>query len=36
MVKGSGEGVFEGATGRLDFKDDIDAGNYPYRGHFTF
>lgn len=36
MVNGSGEGVFEGATGRLDFKDDIDAGNYPYRGHFSF
>ena len=33
IVTGSGEGVFEGATGRLDFKDDIDAGNFPYRGH---
>ena len=30
---GSGEGVFEGVTGRLDFKDDIEAGNFPYRGH---
>lgn len=30
---GTGTGVFEGVTGRLDFKDDIDTGNYPYRGH---
>ena len=29
----SGEGVFEDVTGRLDFKDDIEAGNFPYRGH---
>lgn len=36
LVKGSGEGVFAGATGRLDIKDDINAGNYPYRGHFQF
>jgi hypothetical protein len=36
IVDGSGEGVFEGATGRLDFKDDIEAANYPYRGHIRF
>jgi len=36
IVEGSGTGVFEGVTGRLDFKDDIAAGNYPYRGHFRF
>jgi hypothetical protein len=36
IVKGSGTGVFEGVTGRLDFKDDIEAGNYPYRGHLRF
>jgi len=36
IVKGSGTGVFEGVTGRLDFKDDIEAGNYPYRGHLQF
>ena len=34
IVAGSGEGVFEGATGRFDMRDDIDAGNFPYRGHF--
>jgi hypothetical protein len=36
VVKGSGEGVFEGVTGRLDMKDNIEDGNYPYRGHFAF
>lgn len=29
----SGTGVFEGFSGRLDFKDDVEAGNFPYRGH---
>lgn len=33
IVKGSGTGVFEGATGRLDFKDDVDCGVAHYRGH---
>lgn len=36
IVKGSGEGSFEGVTGRLDFKDDVEAGNFPYRGHLKF
>ncbi len=36
VINGSGDGVFEGVTGRLDMKDDIAAGNYPYRGHFKF
>lgn len=34
LVEGSGDGVFEGVTGRLDMKDDMEAGNFPYRGHF--
>lgn len=33
ITAGSGEGVFEGVTGRIDMKDDIEAGNFPYRGH---
>ncbi len=33
LVAGSGAGIFEGATGQFDFKDDIAAGNFPYRGH---
>lgn len=36
IVAGSGTGDFEGVTGRLDFKDDIDAGNAPYKGHLRF
>ena len=34
LIAGSGEGVFEGVTGRLDMKDDIETGSFPYRGHF--
>jgi hypothetical protein len=35
IIKGSGTGVFEGTTGRLDLKDDIAEGNFPYRGHLN-
>ena len=34
IIAGSGEGVFEGVTGRFDMQDDIETGNFPYRGHF--
>jgi hypothetical protein len=33
LIDGSGTGVFAGATGRLDFKDDVEAGIVDYRGH---
>ncbi len=36
IVTGSGTGVFEGVSGRLDFKDDVDAGTADYRGHLRF
>ena len=36
IVEGSGDGIFGGVTGRLDFQDDIEAGNFPYRGHLRF
>ena len=36
IVEGSGTGVFEGATGWMTFRDDIEAGNYPYTGHLRF
>ena len=36
IVEGSGTGIFEGVTGRLDFKDDVEAGNFPYRGHLRY
>jgi hypothetical protein len=28
-----GTGVYEGVTGRLEFRDDVEAGEIPYRGH---
>jgi hypothetical protein len=33
IVAGSGTGGFDGATGRLDFKDVVANGSYLYRGH---
>ena len=33
VVDGSGTGGFEGASGRLDFKDVVETGEYVYRGH---
>jgi hypothetical protein len=36
IAAGSGTGVFSGVTGQINFKDDIEAGNYPYRGHLRF
>lgn len=36
IVAGSGTGIFEGVRGRFDMKDDIEAGNFPYRGHLSF
>lgn len=34
LKAGSGEGAFEGVTGRFDMRDDVEAGNFSYRGHF--
>jgi hypothetical protein len=36
IVAGSGTGVFGGVTGQLNYKDDIEAGNFPYRGYLQF
>jgi hypothetical protein len=36
ITAGTGTGVFDGVTGQLNFKDDIEAGNFPYRGYFRF
>ena len=33
IVSGSGNGAFEGVSGRLDFKDDVDTGIAYYKGH---
>ena len=36
IVAGSGTGVFNGVSGQLNFKDDIEAGNFPYKGRLQF
>lgn len=36
IVDGSGTGIFEGVRGRFDMKDDVEAGNFPYRGHLLY
>ena len=36
IVEGSGTGIYEGFTGRLAFKDDVEAGNFVYRGHLRW
>ncbi len=36
ITPGSGTGVFEGVTGRIDFKDNVETGIFPYRGHLKF
>lgn len=36
IVAGSGTNDFEGVTGRIDFNDDVEAGNAPYKGHLRW
>lgn len=36
IAPGSGTGIFEGVSGRFDMKDDVEEGNFPYRGHLSF
>ena len=36
IVEGSGTDTFEGVSGRLDFKDDVETGEFLYRGHLRF
>ena len=36
IAAGSGTGIFEGVSGRFDMTDDIEAGNFPYKGHLSF
>jgi hypothetical protein len=36
IARGSGMDGFEGVTGRFDIKDDIEAGNFPYKGHLRW
>jgi hypothetical protein len=36
IIAGSGTDDFEDVTGRLDFNDDVEAGNAPYKGHLSW
>ena len=37
FVNGSGTGVFQNIKeARLDMRDDVGAGNFPYKGHIQF
>ena len=36
IVEGSGTGIFEGVSGRLDFKDEVESGTFLYRGHLRY
>jgi hypothetical protein len=36
IVEGSGTGVFEGVSGILLFKDDVESRTYFYRGHLRY
>ena len=35
IVAGTGTGDFTGVTGRFDFKDNVEAGNFDMRGHIS-
>jgi len=36
IVEGSGTGIFEGVSGQLFFRADVEAGNYSYKGHLRY
>ena len=36
IIEGTGTGKFAGVSGRLDLRDDVVAGNFPYRGHLQY
>ena len=36
IVEGSGTGIFQDVSGIVFFKDDVEAGNLPYRGHLQY
>jgi hypothetical protein len=36
IEEGSGTGDFEGVTGRLVFRDNVETGELPYRGHLKW
>ena len=36
VIKDSGTGVFEGVSGRVNFKDNVETGEFPYKGHLRY
>ena len=36
IVEGSGKGIFEGVSGQLFFKDEVESGTFLYRGHLRY
>jgi hypothetical protein len=36
IVEGSGTGIFEGVSGQLFFKDEVESGTFLYRGHLQY
>ena len=36
IVEGSGTGIFEGVSGILLFKDNVETGEFLYRGHLRY
>jgi hypothetical protein len=36
IVEDSGTGIYEGVSGELFFKDNVETGEYPYRGHLRY
>jgi hypothetical protein len=36
IVEGSGTGVFQGVSGTLFFKDEVETGTFFYRGHLRY
>jgi hypothetical protein len=36
IVEGSGTGDFEGVSGQLFFKDEVESGTFLYRGHLRY
>src|SRR5215207_4946880 len=36
IVEGSGTGIFEGVSGQLFFRADVESGNYSYKGHLRY
>ena len=36
IVEGSGTGIYEGVSGQLFFKDDVESETFLYRGHLRF